>query len=109
MRWLATVAAVAAATVGEVAAEVEVTTTRTARPWEVADVGETPARFFAPLRMTVVPYLGGYRTRVSEIKRRFCHFSAFHASTWQRPLCSFFQEFARARRYKTEVVVIYRG
>lgn len=40
MRWLATVAAGAAATVGEVAAEVEVTTTRTARPWEVADVGE---------------------------------------------------------------------
>ncbi len=49
MRWLATVAAGAAATVGEVAAEVEVTTTLTARPWEVADVGETTARFFSPL------------------------------------------------------------
>lgn len=47
MRWLATVAAGAAATVGEVAAEVEVTTTRTARPWEVADVGETTAQFFS--------------------------------------------------------------
>lgn len=34
---------------GEVAAEVEVTTTRTARPWGVADVGENSARFFSPL------------------------------------------------------------
>lgn len=49
MRWLATVAAGAAATVGEVVAEVEVTTTRTARLWEVADVGEVAARFFSPL------------------------------------------------------------
>lgn len=49
MRWLATVAAGAAATVGEVAAEVEATTTRTARPWEVADVGENATRFFSPL------------------------------------------------------------
>lgn len=46
MRWLATVAAGAAATVGEVAAEVEVTTTPTARPWEVADVGELLHDFF---------------------------------------------------------------
>lgn len=49
MRWLATVAAGAAATVGEVAAEVEVTTTRIARPWEAADDGENTARFFSPL------------------------------------------------------------
>lgn len=46
MKWLATVAAGAAATVGEVAAEVEVTTTRTARPWEVADDGKQLPDFF---------------------------------------------------------------
>lgn len=40
MKWRATVAAGVAATVVEVAAEVEVTTTRTARPWGVADDGK---------------------------------------------------------------------
>lgn len=49
MKWLATVVAGAVATVVEVAAEVEVTTTRTTRPWEVADDGEKLQDFFSPL------------------------------------------------------------
>lgn len=49
MKWLATEVAGVAATVGEVVAEVEATTTRTARPWEVADDGKKNARLFFPV------------------------------------------------------------
>lgn len=40
MKWLATEVVGVAVTVGEVAVEVEATTTRIAHPWEVADGGK---------------------------------------------------------------------